>query len=204
MLKKIALVFVSFAFILTGLQAQMTPEKAIKDLKKGVLIVRLKSDFKKIEAMKQRNMTVLMNQTVEKRDTDNRLWMEAFEKHYEFSEILFSYDTLGRTALKNGSTNCFLNSDFETDPSLSLDDRPFLMLYWGSKGDNSGLSPDGLVFRDSDFQVLKKPFPNFVKISNFNSNFNKLIKTSNAKRVNMERVVKKINKRLSGFYERKS
>lgn len=197
MLKKIALSFALLGFMISGIQAQMSSGKAIRDLKKGVLIVRLKSDIKKMEAMKKRNMNQLVEETKTKRDNENGLWMEAFAREYKFSEVLFTYDTLRRTALESGCENCFLNDNFEIDPNISLKDRPFLMLYWNN---SQRVGSEGLMFRDPDFQVMKRPFPYLIKTSSIGE----LMRRSSDKQVNFERVIRKMNKKLLRFYENRS
>lgn len=205
MLKKIALSVVLLVFIFTGLQAQMSPGKAIRDLKKGVLIVRLKSDIKKMEVMKKRNMRATINETIENRDKENGVWMEAFEEHYKFSEVVFVFDTLRQAALESGCESCFLNSEFKIDSTISLEGRPFLMVFQGNADRATTTGARGLILKDKDFQKLSSPFPYYIFMPSFIITWNGGIRFGKRQEpLIIERTVKKLERKLNSFYEKRS
>lgn len=188
-----------------------SPVKAITDLKNGVLIVRLTSEYRKLEALEEllengdisveteANLPLKMTRIEVERDLENDLWVRNFKAHYQFSDILFAYDTLRMDALiKNDGKNCFLDEDMKINPSLSLNGRPFLMLYKGIISEGSGA--EAVLFRDANFVQLKKPFPYFVRTTRFMYVFNSIFKGSIADARNIEQVVKKIEKKLNKFY----
>ena len=201
--------------VLVSISISAQSGQAIQDLKEGVLVVRLTSDYKKVKELNRLidegnissyakgNAEDRIRKIQSERNAENRLWMQGFEEHYGFSEILFAFDTLRRKALSLDGKNCFLNDNLEIDPSLSLNGRPFLMLYFGNINSETGTGASAVIFRNSDFEELSKPFPYYVKMTNFMYFFNKVMRTSSAEVRNMERIVKKMNRNLERFYEKR-
>lgn len=201
--------------VLVSISISAQSGQAIEDLREGVLVVRLTSDYKKIKELNrlidEGNISGYAKGTAEdrirkiqfEREAENELWIRAFDEFYQFSEILFAYDTLGRKALALDGKNCFLNPNLEIDPSLSLNGRPFLMLYFSNINSETGSGAEAVIFRNSDFEELSKPFPYYVKTTNFMFIFNKLFKPSISKPKNIGRVVKKLNRNLERFYEKR-
>ncbi len=207
-------IFVFVAASLTAQQTISTPTKAIIDLKEGVLIVRLTSELKKINALNELlengdlsyNTRSQLPERIKKikidRDTENALWIEHFKTFYNFSEVLFAYDTLRKEALWNDDgKNCFLGADMKIDPSLSLNGRSYLMLYKGNISDGSGA--EAVIFRDANFKQVEKPFPYYVKTTGVMYVFNRLFKSSIADNNNIARIVRKIDRKVKKFYRKK-
>lgn len=202
MFKKAMLAIVFISFVLGGAFAQTSPGKAIRDLKKGVLIVRLPGEYNKIEKMQRLNMTEKAQKVIAKRDEENKLWLEAFTKNYTFSEVLFAYDSLRKSTLDAGCKNCFLNADLEIDTNLTLGDRPFLMLFHGNANAETGSGAEGLIFKDPNFKALERPFPYFFKTVTFGYLINKIIKKDSwAESQNIKRLVLRLEERLTEFYD---
>ncbi len=189
-----------------------TPTEAIRDLKDGILIVRLTSEFKKIKelnrileegdisAQTRASLPNKIQKIIEDRDAENSSWITYFETEYNFSDVYFAYDTLRKEALLgNGGENCFLNKSFKIEPSLSLEGRNFLMLFKETLPDSGA---EAVVFKDASFQELSKPFPYYVKTTGFMLVFNSLFKNEIAEDRNIRRIVKKVNKKLESFYKK--
>ena len=82
-----------------------TSDSCIKNLKDGILIVRLKSEKKKLEYLKNQldlskndvknsnNIQEVINKTIADRDTFNQTLIAAFEGKYKFSKYNFIYDS---------------------------------------------------------------------------------------------------------------
>ncbi len=188
------------------------PTTAIRELKNGILIVRLTSEFKKIKELNRileegdispqtkMNLPNKIQKIIEERDAENSSWITYFENEYNFSDVYFAYDTLRKEALLgNDGKNCFLNKSFRINPSLSLDGRKFLMLYKETLPDSGA---EAVVFRDASFQQLSNPFPYYVKTTGFMLVFNALFKNEIAEDRNIRRIVRKINKKLETFHEK--
>jgi len=188
------------------------PATAIRELKDGILIVRLTSEFKKlkelnrileegdISASTRARLPHQIQKITEERDAENSSWITHFKNEYTFSDVYFAYDTLRKEALLgNDGRNCFLNQDFEIDLSLSLDGKNFLMLYEETLPESEA---EAVVFRDASFQHLSKPFPYYVKTTGFMLVFNSIFKNSIAEDRNIRRVVRKLNKNMEKFYEK--
>lgn len=191
-----------------------SPSQAIRDLRDGILIVRLTSDFKKVKELTrileegdispQTKMSLpnKIQKIIEERDAENSSWITYFKSEYKFSDVYFAYDTLRREALLgNDGINCFVNKSFKIDPSLSLEGRKFLMLYKETLPQSGA---EAVVFRDASFQHLSDPFPYYVKTTGFMLIFNVLFKSSIAEDRNIRRIVRKINSKLEKFYYKRS
>ena len=192
-------------FVATSLTAQQTissPIKALIDLKEGVLIVRLTSEFRKLKAIEEAAFVSLEStrEIIQKRDAENKLWRRHFKRYYSFSDVLFAYDTLRKEALWNhDGKNCFLGEDMKIDSSLSLNGRSYLMLYKGTVSN----SQSAVIFRDANFNEVERPFPFYVKINSLSHIYNSLFNSFNADDINIARIVRKIDRKLRKFLEEK-
>ena len=195
-------IFVFVAASLTAQQTISTPTKAIIDLKEGVLIVRLTSEFRKLKAIEERALASLESaqEIIEKRDAENKLWRKHFKRYYSFSDVLFVYDTLRKEALwEHDGKNCFLGEDMKIDSSISLNGRSYLMLYKGTVSN----SQSAVIFRDANFKQVERPFPYYVKINSLSHIYNSLFNSDNADDINITRIVSKIDRKVRKFYETK-
>lgn len=167
------MIFILIARI-TPLCAQEPPSKearreqayqAIRDLKEGCLIVSLQSQSRKIESLQQavadpsikasekNRVQLLLDKTVQERDTFNTKFAGAFSKVYDFSAVLFIYDT-SLVALKNGvRAGIFLNDALLPDPSITTagQSKLFVLRYESSK--------DNWEIADIHLNNLNPPFP---------------------------------------------
>jgi len=148
---------------------------AIKDLKDGVLVVRLRSDQRKIEALEgqlatpnlkekyRQRLQKLLDDTRREKEVENKSLVAAFRKHFDFSEVLFMYDTATYLVKKGLQEGYFLNDSLQADPHLSLQGRPFRLVRFGSK---SGMKQrKSLIGMDLDFRDLPAPFPSSGNVS---------------------------------------
>lgn len=196
------------------LAAAEEAKEAIKAVKEGVLVFRLISDYKKIEALKdilsQPDLTSRTRVNVEdrirtiilERDAKNKMWIELMQNHFTFSDVLFTYDTTSAKSLNTqDGINCFLNEDLTIDATKSLENRSYIMAYFGQTSNATGTGLDAVLFKNSAFEKLTKPFPYYIKRTRFTYYKNVLFNPAMADRRNIEKVAEKINEELTDFYE---
>ena len=186
----------------------------IEDLKNGVLVVRLTSNFSKINYLKRILSKGKLSpraaektaKRIHKFETEKislgKEWMKAFSEYYDFSEVLFVFDTLSRKAIANGMQNCFLDENLNINPSIKLNNRPFLMTFASQVDSENGSGAEAIIFKNADFMPLRKPFPYYVKTVSASYIFNKIFKPSISERKNIERIVKTMNRKLTRYYNR--
>ena len=150
-------------------------KRLIKELKSGVLVVRLKTGNNKLKALERvANSPSVSNEdkgkfqmriAEAKKETklENEHLIQAFKEDYFFSEILYFFDTSVYLLKEKVQSGYFLNEDMEIDPNIHLGDTPFLIAFYGSSSiAANGL--EGLVVMDENFQELGYPFPHFTGV----------------------------------------
>ncbi|HFA50126.1 MAG TPA: hypothetical protein ENJ95_14040 [Bacteroidetes bacterium] len=185
---------------------------AIRALKDGVLIVRLKTGSKQVAALQKlangKNVSADERERFEKKaakwQVEKRLknqWlMEAFRKKYSFSDVLYMPDT-STQQLKNGvQSGYFLNAEMEVDPSISLDGRPYLVAYYGSSFSSQKTGAEGIVVLDNNLKELPAPFPHFVGMATIKKVFKRLFNKVEEGELYVE-LLEKFNKKVKGFYK---
>ncbi|MEO1513623.1 MAG: hypothetical protein AAFV95_01380 [Bacteroidota bacterium] len=188
---------------------------AIKELKDGVLIVRLPSKHRKIEQLtqlldndklskrKRKRMQKLLDQAIEQRDRDGEGIWDAYTKNYDFSELYFTYDT-STVHLKNGlQSGFFLNAQKEVDPSISLAGRPFYLVGKGKvreRENSPGL--DAFVILDKDFKRMKGPFPYYARYKTISVSYTNLVKPGESTRLMAVEAAKTFRNQFGYFYQR--
>ncbi len=152
-------------------------QQAINDLKNGVLVVRLKTGNNKLRALQRVALSpdispkekekfeskIAKHQEEIQEENDNLI--ESLRAHYTFSPILYLADTSIHLLKDGQQSGFFLNEKMETDPSLSLNERPYLVTYYGSTISPTKNGEEGLVILDQDLQELVEPFPYFTGLS---------------------------------------
>lgn len=185
----------------------------ITELHEGVLIVRLQSQQKKMQALQElidggelddkteKKMREQLVRTKAKTAHFNRAIIKAFEQKYRFSNILFMLDTAS-ISLKNGArAGIFLNQDLEIDPMLTLDDQPYFILRFGYTRSNSGQNIEAMIVMDDEFNDLESPFPFYVRTNNFDAIMGGLFPKPKQEQKNANRMVEKLQQKLIGFLE---
>lgn len=150
---------------LTGDAAREQAIDLLKQLSDGVLVVRLNSNHRKItelerlindpgvEEKTKKRFRKMLETTREETRQESLDMMKAFDGNYNFSKVLFMYDTAS-LSLKNGVQNgYFINGALEVDPAISLDEADWLLLYF------SHPSPAGFVLLDQQLEPVQRPFP---------------------------------------------
>jgi hypothetical protein len=162
------ILFIAPLLILLGFN-QISPEerakRQIKELKEGVLLVRLHTNDAVIAKLKALYEDKARVKKIEELYQQNLSNYKALSTAYNFSEILFFY---GRDSdkVRNGELdNIFLNANLEIDTSIHLDrNEPFYILDIGDiYFDHISGHMEGVVVLNRAFEQLEKPFPFFVR-----------------------------------------
>ncbi len=181
--------------------------KQIKELKKGTLLVRLRVIDDVLKDMYDPD-TLLVSKQLE---YENKIIISAFKENYNFSKVVFFYNSYSTSVRNKELMYIFVNSELKIDKSISINDSlPIFVADFGytdqniTNGQNGVYSVFSLNIRDNEFIQLYKPFPYYVKtkcdfyetkLTNLNK---ELLNKSNR----YFGTVNSFNNRLNNFHEK--
>lgn len=177
--------------------------KQIEQLKKGVLLVRLRTSENAIANLKKAGNEKMAATIQRQQKAANQRLMYAFNQEFKFCPVYFFYSTHSDKVLAGLPKGIFLNKDLEVDANIMLPDTNFFVAevtelqQFREDSDPSRTSINAevtfraLVLRDKKFHQLAKPFPFFIKAA---SNF------PPRKRSESE-MVSLLNEKLVAYYE---
>lgn len=201
-------VFALTAFGETGWTAQaqgqvISPERHIRDLHEGILLVRLPSNQRKIEALE----TMLGNAELSDKDRDriaqnlektkietrqlHDAYINAFHEEYSFSRYGFFLD-YNTPLIREGKIEPF-EAEGATEVYALPDDNWYIL----SIGHTSGMKVDGMQVLDSTFTVIERPFPSAVITSGLTA-----ILAEFQFKNPISGHVRRLNRKLHRFYDR--
>jgi hypothetical protein len=223
MMRKVHVVYVFILFFIAGsvnISAQDTPysdrkeiaNEAIKLLKDGILIIRLKSKHNKLVALNElleqktpntseyEDIQAEIQNTIYERDRFNRSLVESFEKGFTFSDIYYVYDTAS-TSLRSGvRQGIFLNASLELDPNIEIPDKPFFVGKIGNTNSASTTGVEALVLMDRGLNDLERPFPYYVRVNSIERVFLRVFNPRKLVRKDSEKIVEKLEQKLQDFW----
>jgi hypothetical protein len=190
----------------------------IKQLKDGLLLVRLHTKVNSIAALKKMGKNELADEINEKQLNYNKEVVSAFKKNYSFSPVYFFYSNYSDSIL-SGQINgvVFLNDRLQADTTIKLGSGKFLIAeigiiepdtvkhfshYYYYGGENT-LERRSAYYGESDMRFealkimsdqlvqLKRPFPYYVNLNNALPVKKRLTKA-----------VVKMNNKLIRYYEK--
>ncbi len=171
-------------------------KKQIRELKEGVLCVRLKTSANTIAALRKAGHMNDASRRVEEQFTENQKIMLAFRKHFNFCRVEFFYSDKSLQLVQREWVNIFLNDKLQIDSGISI--GPGMQIYTAEFGNlkqdtmqyfsrysqdfnknsvpiqfanhysvSSNIDFDALVIMDRNFVQLNRPFPCYSRfISN--------------------------------------
>jgi len=174
---------------------------SIKELKDGAIVVRLKTNHRKIkilentlkspkltEQQRKRHQRIL-NNTVNTRDQLNQAIGDMFLDSFAFCPIYLMYDTSSLDLTKGVRKGIFLNEKKQLDTSITLNENHVFLVNYKRSG--SDFPFDVLRLRKLK-EKLEDPFPYFVSLRE------SWIDAVNTPRA--EKSVEILDKRLHKFY----
>ena len=186
-------------------------EEHIKNLKNGVLVVRLPSQQNKIETLQtlidggnldkktEAKLQGRLDGTKAKTASFNKSIITAFQEQYNFSDFLFMMDTAA-TQLKEGvRQGIFLDKNLELDQEAAIVDSSVYVLRFGSTYSGRGQNIEAAVITDSNLEDLLPPFPYYVRINNFDAIMGGLFPKPKQELKNAMRLVEKLQRNLVEF-----
>jgi hypothetical protein len=174
---------------------------SIKELKDGAIVVRLKTNHRKIKILEntlkslkitdqQRNRHQrILNNTVNARDQLNKAISDMFLDSFTFCPVYLMYDTCSLDLTKGVRKGIFLNENKQLDTSITLSEKHIFLA--NHKRSGSDFPFDVLRLRKLK-ENLTDPFPYFVSLRE------SWIDAVNTPRAEMS--VQILDRRLHGFY----
>lgn len=187
--------------------------EAVKKLKDGVLIVRLKTGNSKMKAFqrlaesetisseKRAVFQSKMDELAKEVQQQNEWLVEAMNKHYTFSEVLYIADTMVHH-LKGESipAGIFMNGQLEVNPNLSLQERAYLITFFGATKSTTKSGLGGMVVIDEAFKELVDPFPHFTGLTTARKSIGKFFNKKDDLYF-LEILIQRFNRRITDYYE---
>lgn len=149
-------------------------------LKNGALIVRFRTQDRKIEAYRNAGNIKLANQLEKELSDFNKALAQAFKTYYQFSKVYFMYPADYSRFLAGDTAGYFYNYNMVLDTSIAIDRLDdFFICEYGPVYAEDIIDPnnartkvvtstpmlqDALVIKDTDLDQLLTPFPNHVSI----------------------------------------
>ncbi|MBR9922771.1 MAG: hypothetical protein GYB31_18220 [Bacteroidetes bacterium] len=144
-------------------------EAAMAVYPEAVLVVKLPSESKKIQVLQSRitqgsantaEYKEMLEETKKDRDDFAFMLMSAFKDAYDFSEVLFVWDTTSFDAGSSKIKACFLDEYLQADPQQSLDTtKPHFFGYIGQTAADNSNGVNALIVCESNMEPLESPFP---------------------------------------------
>ncbi len=177
-------------FILSGLtlKAQDKSDVAVSQielLKKGALLVGLKTGELQIKALDKEAAQAYLKKV----ETENKTIIEAFRKNYHFSPVYFFYTSCSENITAKNLAPCMLNDQLQRDTTLNSLPQQFLTAEFGFTDEQS---IEGLIIMDDHFKQLREPFPFLIRRY-----------SGVATKLTPAEMVIKLNKAFSEFYARR-
>ena len=175
----------------------------ILNLKKGVLLVRLRTSDIAINNLKKSGNEKMAATVKRQQDAANQLLVHAFENQFNFCPVYYFYSSETEQVKTGKTKGYFLNSKLDPDPNIAISDTNYFIAELTDleqfrvnpdspeESVNAEVTFKALVLRDYKFHQMAKPFPYFIKAS---SNFPPR-KRSEVEMVNL------LNARLTAYYK---
>ena len=205
-------------FLLPFMMFSQTPAENINDMKNGVILVRLMTREKSIQALKDAGHHEKAQAVVAQQKEENFEITKAFKENFDFCPVMFFYSSCTRQVRDREFQDCLLDANL--DPLLEEDtpaiDKFFIAefghversdeqnfshysLEYDDQGDqevrknyqgDTDIGVDALVIRDADFIQLRDPFPYYART-----------REGLPWKRSKEKTVAKMNKNLHEYYK---
>lgn len=130
-------------------------------LKEGVLLVKLYSRNKSVEALKERGYDDKAEILKKEQHFENIAIANAFEMYYKFTpKVYFFYSDDSRKIAEQDFEGVLMGYNLEKLNNVSVEDTAF---YVAEFGHTEGKNLRALVVRDNNLEYMKAPFPYFVR-----------------------------------------
>ena len=97
--------------------------RQIKELKKGTLLVRLKTSQNKIDALRKLGREEEAEKVEKNQKEENLKLLKAFKKNYDFSEVQFFYSNQSSNVKSGKLKGIFLNDSLQLDSTIKVENN---------------------------------------------------------------------------------
>ncbi len=186
---KALLLFLMLSFIGYSQPSEESAAEKIESLKKGFLLVRLKTGDLQAKALERAGSKTEAALYLQKRNEENKVIVQAFTKDFRFCPVFFCYSSASDTIKRGYFKGILLNSSLQPDTSIVPTSSYFLTVEFGF---TDVQQREGLIMMDRNFNQLKSPFPFLV------TRYEGV-----AKKRTQEEMIIKLDQQLITFYEKK-
>jgi hypothetical protein len=138
----------------------------VKGLNKGVLIIQIATQTKKIEQLekliqsnpKSKRFKKMLEETTTNSDALLEATIKAYTDNFDFSELLFMPDTMVSRLYAGERTGIFIDGTGEINETIKLETEDFYICYIGFPKD-SNTGKKSLVIVDEKGNGIGAPFP---------------------------------------------
>lgn len=209
-MRKFGLLIVAFFSVYSILNAQIiVSEEAyqearehLNNLQKGVLIVNLPTNSKKLKILKgiadrNPNDARAKNNYEQLKIETKALQVAmtvAYQESYSFSKVYFMPDTMGHELRDGVREGIFVDYQLQLSSDIQLEDNNYYLTYIGVSSSSTSTGKKSLLIEDSKGNLLAAPFPYATPMYSF---FDVLVNKPDSKV--MEKVVPKQQEKLDAF-----
>ncbi len=167
-----------------------TSRQQIKEMKEGVMLVRLKTSEKVIEGLKDAGLFDKAKEVRQEQKEENQEIAAAYHKSFDFCPVYFFYSDCSGKVREGNFEDCLMDHNLEKMKSVpEIGDNYFISefshvrktdpVYFDKNimaYDTTGykikqktyyggteLGPDAVIIMDRHFRQLRGPFPSYVR-----------------------------------------
>jgi len=150
--------FAAKAQLIQPKEDKVLASQQIVGLKEGALLVRLKQNSLKIQALEKYGRSAEAKDETKKMELENASTIRAVKTSYSFSKVYFFYAEYSDQISKRAWNGLVL------DTNLNPVDLPKdLFILVGEFGETKEMNIDAFLILNDRFEQLEKPFPFMVK-----------------------------------------
>lgn len=139
-------------------ERKVSAHQHVKDLRKGILLVRLASESKKIEALLESGRKKEAVKVKAELDARNKEIVSAINSKYEFSRFYYFYAQDASEILK-GNYETLMDTVLQPSPMTALEGPVYFLATDKAELTNYNSSVIGFTVYDKEMNILMKPFP---------------------------------------------
>lgn len=144
----------------------------------------------------------MLETTRSETEWESAVLRRAFTENYQFSKVLFLFDTASASLKKGVRRGIFLNpaaAASEIDNSIVMENAPYLLVSYGSGTSGATM----LRVMDKTGEVMRSPFPYFATYKSFAAFLLNLPPYTSLMREEKRRIrsVKKLNDKFEKYFE---
>lgn len=161
------LTFLLVSFCGACVSTSIVPENfadPIQDVKKGFLLVRLRSVDNQIEILRSQRRRTEAERVRVNAKLENAKIVKAFKESFDFCPVYFFYSKFSGQVRSGNLDSIILDNQFLIVPKDKLEGKAFLVAEFANiqpPADGAGLP--ALIVMDSHLTQLKDPFPFYVR-----------------------------------------